>query len=193
MSVTFYPELGKISHYKIVCVNCDASETHDTYDVARDINSDIRLGVRTVDGCVEEDEYCQDSAFVESVDVLGELPEVNVSNTNARYILEILGIGGSKEDAFGDYPLDDDRLLNEEQAFEEYEDLCGDRAAEDFLGRVLMGLAVAPVSAEVPAHAVGVPNFIDCGREEGYAQDVLNRLYVVAEFAQKNNRRVVWC
>ncbi|MEW1639334.1 hypothetical protein AB0469_35430 [Streptomyces sp. NPDC093801] len=75
-----------------------------------------------------------------------ESESVNMANSNAARVLEVLG----------------------------FDELAGDADAEDFLGRVLVALALAPVDAGRPSTAEG--NFIDCGRTAGYTQRRLDEL-----------------
>lgn len=126
-------------------------------------------------GCL--DENCRE--YGASLTTVHDGPEVNVSNANARLVLEALGLP--------------------------FEDGSGGLDAEDFLGRVLMALAVAPADAGVPQHRL-VPGestifgtvtehgatFIDCGRREGYLQERLVQLEEVARHAIGKGREVSW-
>ncbi|MDN5894442.1 MAG: hypothetical protein L0H93_10495 [Nocardioides sp.] len=141
------------------------------------------------------DQLCAtESGWVTPVLTL-ESPVVNLSNTNARFVLDNLGLG-AVEELFGGLP------------------------AEQFLGRVLTALAVAPTDEGVPAHdtdgvlveepmealleaivaaptnAAPVPDaaarWIECGRRPGYLQDVVERLHEVAQWAIDHGRDVLW-
>ena len=103
----------------------------------------------------------------------GNVDGVNMSNRNARPVLESLGIEG--------------------------DDLwCGSMDAQEFLGRVLMALAVAPTDEGLPEHEwegaseFGFGRFIDAGREPGYLQARLERLHEVAAAAVADGLQVVW-
>jgi hypothetical protein len=127
-------------------------------------------------GCLDEGCREYDGATLATVQTD---PEVNVSNANARLLLEALGLP--------------------------FEDGSGSLAADDFLGRVLMALAVAPADPGVPMHRL-VPGestifgpvaefgatFIDCGRREGYLQERLVQLEEVARHAIGVGREVSW-
>jgi hypothetical protein len=114
-------------------------------------------------GC--KNPYCEFFAIVE----VNAAPDVNVSNHNAAEILDVLGI----------------------RVGDRFEDRCaGSMSGEDFLGRVLVALAVAPVDAGVPAVRVG--NFVECGRPEGYAQVQLGALRTVAQYAADRKLQLVW-
>lgn len=93
--------------------------------------------------------------------------EVNVSMVNAVDVFDALGIEGEARTEGG--------LMS----------------AEEFEGRVLMALAVAPVSAERPTITEG--RLVDCGRPEGYLQGVLERLRAVAQWAREREVDVSWC
>ncbi|MFJ6354803.1 hypothetical protein ACIQKB_35770 [Streptomyces sp. NPDC092046] len=88
--------------------------------------------------------------------------EVNMANANAARVLGVLGYG----------------------------ELAGDAEAEDFLGRVLVALALTPEDAGRPATAEG--RFVDCGRREGYVQERLEELRELAEDARARRLTVYW-
>ena len=99
-------------------------------------------------------------------DVIMSIPaaeelEINMSNSNAFRVCGTLGIDL------------------------EAEGWCGSLPADDFLGRVLLALAIEPVDAGVPAHELpGIgPRWIECGRPEGYAQERLGQLRELADWA----------
>jgi hypothetical protein len=130
-------------------------------------------------GLTCENEDCRD--FGPTMELDGDFgPEVNVTNVNARLLLE---------DALG----------------LEVGDLTGSCEAGEFLGRVLLALAIAPADAGVPMHQLvagestmfgevreGGATFIDCGRREGYLQDRLIALKEVAQAAIEADRPVTW-
>lgn len=95
-------------------------------------------------------------------------PSVNMSNTNALHLLDTLG-------------------------FPERE-YVGSTDAEDFLGRILLALAVAPHDAGIPSHVVPGPGatVINGGREDGYTQRRLEQLRTLAEFARLHRVNVTW-
>lgn len=92
---------------------------------------------------------------------------MNISNGNAVTILEALGLESNFESGlFGTVP------------------------AEDFLGRVLMAIAIAPEDE-------GRPTFQDhsitfCGTEPGYLQTRLAKLHEIALWAVENKTEVSW-
>jgi hypothetical protein len=95
--------------------------------------------------------------------------EVNLSNANAVGVLRLLGITPENTENFWN---------------------GGSLPAEDFLGRVLIALAVNPADAGVPATQEG--NFIDAGRREGYFDERLGELRDIAEKAFAEGGKVQW-
>lgn len=108
--------------------------------------------------------------------------EVNMSNTNAHRVCQALGID-----------LDPD--------------WCGDMAAEDFLGRVLMALAISPADEGMPSHVLQPgddagallgtvredgPTIIAGARRPGYLQERLTELHDLALWAVANEAVVMW-
>ncbi|MFD9047753.1 hypothetical protein, partial [Streptomyces zaomyceticus] len=78
---------------------------------------------------------------------------VNMANANAARVLDVLG----------------------------FDELCGEVGARDFLGRVLMALALEPEDAGRPSSVEG--RVVDCGRPVGYVQARLEELRVLGEEA----------
>lgn len=116
--------------------------------------------------------------------------DVNMSNVNAATLMSVLGIGQDDEDG-----------------------LCGSLDCTDFLGRVLLAIALAPQDEGVPAHeitpaeaaadpllsALGLgsettagPRVINGGRPVGYIQTRLMHLHDLAEAAVAAGQPVTW-
>lgn len=121
---------------------------------------------------VDCENYC--AGFPHRVAEFEEPPYVNASNINAHFILETLGL---------------------------YDQNHGSLDASDFLGRVLLAQAVAPIDEGVPAYhmneldASGAPmgaTMINGGRYPGYLQARLEELEHLATFAIANNSEVLW-
>lgn len=187
MSVTFRPTSGTDEYFTVECINCnvETSEHFDTWDDASTRVRAIRNGERTVPGCKGEEYYCTEAAFVVVREPVGDLPEVNIANGNAIDILDTLGVDFRHETT----PEEAERDLFGIAGVE----LCGTLAATDFMGRVLTAMAIAPESAEIPAHAaIGAPNMIRGHREAGYVQRILRDLHKVAQFATDHDRQVTW-
>lgn len=144
---------------------------------------------------LSDDGDCRDGCCGASVDdipvpEMEGAPEVNASNDNAVTVLQSLGFitGESRE-------KDWDDMWNGPSSCE----------AGDFLGRVLLALAVSPADAGVPAHEASARDMrgvgalfpegmrvINCGREPGYLQMRLEQLRELAEFCQARGRLVTW-
>lgn len=120
-----------------------------------------------------------------NADVLMDVPAadelaVNMSNSNAAQVCRTLGID-----------------------LEQW-GWCGNLPAEDFLGRVLVALAIEPADEGVPSHRLlpgdsagifgtvqeGGPAFIECGRREGYTQERLGQLRELADWAVANGAEI---
>lgn len=178
MSVTFAPAAGQIIGWKASCLCAEVTPvSFPDYESARAWLAAWRQSPVALEGCTDED--CV--LYGPSLDAVEaeERPSLNVANGNAGALLEALG------------------LIHDGMSTDERSDVfCGGSVpAEDFLGRVMLAQAVAPVSAEVPAHTVPAPGarFIECGRSEGYVQDRLVHLREVAEFAAARDIPVEWC
>ena len=171
MSITFTPEIGPIDHYVVECLNCGATQDFSDGDAAFDITRFSDIGAAVLDTCTNTGTFkCGDAAVSHAVEALGMLPSVNMANGNAEDVIDVLDVLGI------------DRS-----------DISGSMPARDFLGRILMALAVAPDSAPIPAHLMhGSTNVIRCERTPGYVQDRLRDLHEVAEFAITHNRPITW-
>lgn len=93
--------------------------------------------------------------------------DVNMSNSNAARVCESLGIS-----------LDPD--------------WCGDMPADDFMGRVLMALALSPADEGMPSYehvtGPGTARMIEGARRPGYLQERLTQLHALASWAWANDR-----
>lgn len=168
MSVTFEASMGPVVGSKIDCGCPDVTPVEfDSYDEAASWLDAWLVSPTLFDGCTND--LCLDYApYISPRTLTDEHSGVNISQFNARVVFEALGIDA--DSAFTD---------------------GGVMEAEDFLGRVMLAQAAAPVSAEIPAHAsVNNPNFINCGRSEGYVQTRLDDLRDLAEFAVEHHRTV---
>lgn len=108
-------------------------------------------------------------------DLLTACPEaedlaVNVSSSNALVLCAALGIDL------------------------EAEGWCGSLPAQDFLGRILVALAVSPADEGIPSHELprepGRVRWIECGRAPGYTQDRLGQLRELADWAIAHNAEI---
>jgi len=95
-------------------------------------------------------------------------PSLNVSNTNAFYLQELLGLEP---------------------------DYSGEIEAADLLGRVLVAMGLGGHDVGVPpVEGLGEngARWIDCGRREGYADERLSILKEIAEEAIAAGELVGW-
>lgn len=155
MSVTF-SVVQEPTGYVLAC-GCGASTLgpFSSYDESNEARSSF------VYMC--DDVYCAAYAPM-SVAVYAYEESVNVSNVNAKHILETLGIDTT--------------------------DLAGMLEGHDFLGRVLVADALSVGDPGVPVVQDG--NFIECGRSEGYTESRLSELRVIAQFASEQNKAISW-
>lgn len=134
--------------------------------------------------------YREDTRFGVVLDQVEETTHnhsVTLANSNAVRVLETLGLMAAGED--------------------EDSDLFGQCEAEDFLGRILLALAIAPHDEEIPAHQLrtneltGVLRTIvgDGGakvwtgtRRAGYLQDKLQKLADLVRFCQQHDHMIAW-
>jgi hypothetical protein len=178
MTVTFTATMGAIVGHVITCTCNGPVAQAPRFGTYEDAVAALRVVPRALDyyaskhrsvlpGCTEP-ELCPDYPLrVHAIEDL-DRPEINVSNTNAVLLLHALGYGDLREDG----------------------ELFGDAAPEDFRGRVLTALALAPVDEGVPSYQVG--NWIEGGRQPGYLQDRLAQLLEVADWCTEHNRPVQW-
>lgn len=191
MSVTFAPVTTGTGTWEARCMCVeDAPAPQASFGSYGDASMWLSLykaAPYALRGCT--DEMCLAyGPYLSEVQSEGSAPSVNVSNMNARDLLDVLGI----EVVDGD--------------------LWGTMSAEDFEGRVLMALAVAPVSAErlteqakagqvvIGPEGIGIDpsreaegaTFVLCGRPEGYVQERLESLREVATFAREHGLEVSW-
>lgn len=178
MSVTFAAAPGVLLGWDVVCV-CGAKYLEEgqallTRDEVDGLITLFKAEEKGLAGCEEDDCFIY-GLFGKAVYEGGDSPEVNMSNMNSVALLEVLGLK-TDEDDFADV-------------------CCGSKAAEDFKGRVLMALAVAPVSAERVTEATLFESgamMVTCGVEEGYVQEKLEALLSVADFALSQGVEVCW-
>ena len=163
MSITFYPTISDTD------VQGFAGECHADFTKAP-----VQIGFApTRDEAVERvamhsltcDECHMYGAYVSAIT---EVPEVNVSNENARFILSLLGV--------------------------EF-DYCGSVSAAELLERIAFGQVVGggdEGTVAVEYRSEGGATMIECGRSAGYADRRLAQIAEVAEWAAAHGREVVW-
>lgn len=165
MSVTFSSP-GTVIGWKLSCGCLDAEGlSFDTYQEAVGYFDAHGFSVELLATCADADNCASEPPSIGPI-YEEEPPYVNVSNANAIRLLEVLGL-----------PCTFDMLGDSEPA-------------DDFLGRVLMALAVNPADPGLPAIEEG--NVIDCGRRPGYLEDRLGQLRDVAAWAAAHRKVVMW-
>lgn len=97
-----------------------------------------------------------------------DLPSLNMSNTNARKILDVLGFVS--------------------------DELCGSVSAVEFAGRVLTAVALNPSDPGVPAtvESGAGATIVHAGRRVGYVDERLASLRDLADHAIRMERNVNW-
>ena len=121
-----------------------------------------------VSGC--GDDYCLAMGDLFVVPETAD-PEVNMANLNAQDVFPLLGIDLEESD------------------------WCGSMPADDFKGRVLLALALAPEDAGREAEPIGHAVLgigIRAAREVGYTQTRLTMMLEVADLAIERGTEVCW-
>lgn len=172
MSIDFAPvfEEGDIEGYRLVCCLTDKELVQvDSYREAKRV-SDLHAVL------CEECGYLDGCYIYEITDV----PRLNVSSANGAALLEVLGLRLQDTEVIdGLWYCVQDGVLD----------------AKAFLGRVLLAQGVAPADAGIPWHDIsrpGGPMVIQCGRREGYIDEKLIELEVLARWAMEHGRKVQW-
>jgi hypothetical protein len=165
MSVTFTIESNPTGMFD---AHCYATDT--TLGPAGSLDEIHALMAAHKAGCDECACYGLYSRAVPDVD---DTLDVNVSNTNARLLLAILGLDN--------------------------EDLCGILDATDFQGRVLLAMASDRDDTGVPPAITGGrvvgqtgATMVDCGLRPGYYTDRFAGLHALAMEAVRLGRPVTW-
>ncbi|MFI8695979.1 UNVERIFIED_ORG: hypothetical protein EDC92_12449 [Dietzia maris] len=175
MSVTFFPEEAPVVGYRVAdFAGGRAPELFGDRAEAVAAVRDAEAEGRVLPGCTDpEDTAGMGGYFVEALTTdLDQAPRINISSINAVGVLELLGYAHDGE-----------------------VDLCGSCGAEEFEGRVLTALALAPADAGVPAYetaGAGGATVLECGRRPGYHQDILGRLHELATWSRDRQRTVCW-
>lgn len=153
-----------------------AQHTFSTYAEADAWLAEYRQAPVVLEGCT--DDLCPVyGPILTEVQGEGEVPCVNMANSNAVEVLDALGL--IERDSTGS-------IIEREQML----------SGQDFLGRIMLAEALAPVSAHRPSMTVpsdgSGATMVHCARREGYLQDRLVALREVAEWAIKHGQQVTW-
>lgn len=163
MSVTFEVEAVPTGEFRFRCYeDLDGPVFFGPFP-SRD---EAAAAIAEHEGSCAECAFCP--PFAEVVTDVDDIPDVNVSNTNARMILSIAGL--------------------------DEEELWGSMDADEFLGYIMVSLAeerdrspVAPVT--LPGQG---PTVLECGLPAGYTEQRLGELADLAVQAKNKGRRVIW-
>lgn len=179
MSVTFHVDTTPTGSFEVHC-GCrydsgEAQGTFASYEAADAWMGTYRAAPYPLPGC-SDDTCLAYLPMIQPVFEHADAPSVNMANGNAVEVLRALGL---VEVETGEV------------------DFCGALPAEDFLGRILLALALEPISAERPSmQMLGEGNgatVVLSGRREGYMQERLADLRSVAAYAQERGLDVIWC
>lgn len=175
MSVTFFPAEAPIVGFRVA--DFAGGRTPELFTDRADAVAAMRKAEaisRVLPGCTDpEGITSMGGYFVETITTDGgQAPHVNISNINAVGILDLLGYAEDGE-----------------------VDLCGSCGPDEFEGRVLTALALAPADAGVPSYetaGAGGATVLECGRRPGYHQDILGRLHELATWSRDRQRTIHW-
>lgn len=194
MSVTFTTSMSDITGFTLDCGVHDNGTTDHRFGTFADAEAFLRAEL-DAHGCTGHlavcgDEFCEGSRmFIHAIEE-APAPQVNVSNINAKHLLTLLGSEPLNE--YGDV------------------DLCGGMSGADFMGRILMAIAIAPTDEGTPTYedtyvdgheapseeggalAVKTMTVVMCGRREGYSEGRLEELRQLAEFSIATGRDIQW-
>lgn len=169
MSVTFSIAPSVLIEDKWV-LECDCGYKKSEQQYAS--HEEAVASLETVEKLLCGDDYCAASGMhVTFAPQEGDDLSINLSNMNARVVMESLGYSNDEQIAFGD------------------------ATGEDFLGRILTALALAPEDEGMPSYAdekEGQATMIYCGRRPGYLQERLEQLRALAEFSVATGRQIQW-
>lgn len=196
MSVSFYAALAPAVAYAITC-GCEpatmAAPRYGSYEDAVEAlgkrDGTELLFPTALPGCTMPETCPGYDLHIEAIDADqaadDPCPAVNIGQVNAARILPMLGyeVHETGETFFG-VPTHDD-------------DMYGEADAQEFLGRVLMALAIEPADEgtdthELPREDDRGPHVHQCGRRAGYTEEKLSALHTLAQWCAERGRPVVW-
>ena len=173
MSVTFFA--SRPSQCVGFAVSCGVYPAEASFRSPVQPSADLALQAHrdliAASPALADDCECHTQPYVVQVRDTDSDPTLNVSNANARLILDTLGL-----------PFDECSL-------------SGSALSEQFLGAVLLAHGLAPAELGVPSYEEVVPGgarMIFVGRPEGYLQSRLDELHAVGVFARDHGVGVSW-
>ncbi|MFD9151689.1 hypothetical protein [Streptomyces diastaticus] len=198
MTVTFTAATAPAAGFVVTC-GCDEAtvraEHIDDYDAAQAAADQTNAAPdqrRPLPGC-SIPTVCPDYPLrAEPIDPDGIAPLINVSNVNAVALLDALGLPSQSEapDCQDLEPFPPKAPDNGMTIPITVVDAYGDLPAEEFLGRVLTALGLAPEDLGTPDIQFG--RMYVGGRPAGFLQQRLRDLHELASWCATHERRVVW-
>ncbi|MDX3694961.1 hypothetical protein PV726_32410 [Streptomyces europaeiscabiei] len=206
MSVTFHPELGEPVGYVVSCGCTEATALaapYQTYETACGVVQQLNaLPERAaLPGCTMPEICPEYRLHVYELDADGEPPVVDVSSVNATRLLPLLGLSHQADDAVDELTASGLPEAPGEHAGQDdgsqgtvipicVTDSSGQLPAEQFLGRVLLALALTPEDPGTDGYEQGRTYY--GGRSAGYLQRRLLELHDLAQWCAAHGRDVVW-
>ncbi|MDJ0465004.1 hypothetical protein [Streptomyces sp. H27-C3] len=200
VSITFTAAHRPPVGYAVTC-GCDGATVRaprfgDYRDALAAADRASAAGTRdALPGCDLPETCPEYPLHAEDVDPDGPVPWVNFSNVNAIGVLEALGFPvqpGPQDEACD--ALEDGLPLEADGPGVVIPiavvDACGELPAEDFRGRVLTALGLAPEDPGRPDIRLGRTLLL--GRPAGYLQRRLTELHALADWCAAHGRDVAW-
>ncbi len=199
MSVTFTTEMSPVTGYEVTC-GCDEA-TGPVFETFTDAeNYLIPLvedeSLRTpLPGCSDPEMCLMYRLSIHPLET-DPAPSINVANGNAADLFRALGLltDNPADRAAGSVTFDGVGVVAAPMA-EDSPWNGGGMSPADFLGRVLLALAITPADEgrfAVETVRLGGSVIIECSRPIGYLQDRLAQLHHLAQFAVSRGRTEVF-
>lgn len=176
MTVTFaseFRETDVIGYVLSCCPECK-SEPYATYGeatAARAALPGFEQHTAALPGCPTAGTWGANGiVFIDPV-LAEEGPSINMANTNARFMLDRLGL------------------------VTESGELCGETTAADLRGRILLADALAGGDAGLPDIETIGPGgavVVECGRAPGYLDARLGELAELVDWCAERDRLICW-
>lgn len=193
MSLSFTVSHQEPTSYVVTC-GCDAATARATPCASYAAACTAAAATKQpLAGC-SWPEICADYPLhVYGLDPRGAAPEVNVHNLTAVRLLDLLGLPRFAEPAaeHSASPTPEPDTAREGMAIEVVVlDAYGQMPAEEFLGRVLLALALTPRDCGTDGYWSGRSH--RGGRAPGRLQQLLAELHALAEWCAANGGEVAW-
>ena len=183
MSVTFTAEMSPITGYTVTCgcrnaLGSQFGSYQDAVDFLTPLVEDESLRT-ALPGC-DDPEFCLMYRLSLNANEADPAPSINVTSLNAGDLFRALGLLADElaEAAAEDSPFEG-----------------GSMTAAEFLGRVLLALAISPSDEgrpEIERTNTRGNTSVLCSRQAGYLQMRLAELHDLAQFAASRDRQIHW-